>query len=200
MRIAFGALSVTAISVLAISLLGCGSRSTETPGGKIAGSPPPLACDTDHDDHDGHDHGDDATHEHPTEGPHDGHLVELGNEEYHAELLHDENTRTVTIHLLDAVGKQPVAVPQSEVAVQLSQGAQFVKYALKTVPGEGGAAGASEFMIVDEKLCDALSHEDDLRGRLQVTINGKAYTGTIEHASHGDHDHEGHDTAGYEHG
>jgi hypothetical protein len=136
--------------------------------------------------------GDQAGLAHPTEGPHGGHLIELGNEEYHAELLHDENTHAVTIHLLDGPGKQPLAIPQTEIALQLFQDGKFVKYALKAIQGPGDAAGAaSRFEIVDATLCDALGHEDETRGRLQVTIDGKPYTGTIEHSSHGDH--EGHE-------
>jgi hypothetical protein len=84
--------------------------------------------------------------------------------------------------------------------LQLFRSGQFVKYTLKAVPGPEDAAGAaSRFEIVDAALCDALCHEDETRGRLQVTIDGKPYTGTIEHASHGDHDHEGHDHADHEH-
>ncbi len=194
MRIGFLSLCVTSVLAVSASLVGCGSDSTETPTENIEGSPPPLAADADHDDHAGHDHGDDAGHEHPTEGPHGGHLIELGNEEYHAELLHDENTHTVTIHLLDGPAKQTVAVPLPEITLQLFRDGQFVKYALKAAQGPGNPAGAaSRFEIADAALCDALCHEDEIRARLQVTINGKPFTGTIEHTSHGDHDHEGHD-------
>lgn len=186
MRITIVSLCLTALAALSLSLVGCGSASTETPSEKTGGTSPPLASEA--------DHGDDAAHAHPTEGPHGGHLIELGNEEYHAELLHDENTHTVTIHLLDGAGKEPVAAPLEEVTLQLFQDGQFVKYALKAVQRQGGTADtASQFDIVDEALCDALCHEDDVRGRLQLTIDGKPYTGEIEHSSHDDHGHEGHD-------
>lgn len=188
LQTASGILVVAAL----VALPGCG------------GSQPPAektpTAESGHSEGDGHDHGDDTAHAHPTEGPHGGHLIELGNEEYHAELLHDEGTQTVTVHLLDAAAKQPVAISQTEIALQLFQGGQFVKYALKAVRGPGDPQGAaSRFEVVDAALCDALCHEDEARGRLQVTINGKPYTGTIEHTSHGDHDHEGRDHAGDEH-
>lgn len=188
MRIGFLSLCVTAVLAVSVSLVGCGSDSTETPTEKIEGSPPPIASEADQDEHAGHDHGADAGAEHPTEGPHGGHLIELGDEKYHAELLHDEKTHAVTVHLLDAAGKEPVAAPLEEITLQLFQDGQFVKYALKAVQAQGGA---SQFEIIDEALCDALCHEDELRGRIQVTINGKPYTGTIEHSSHEGHDHEG---------
>jgi hypothetical protein len=203
-----GHFSLSGLTLLAVTFffLGCGSDSADTPVQKVGGAPPQSASATDHSDHEdhgdheGHDHGDAAAQEHPTEGPHGGHLIELGNEEYHAELLHDENTHTVAIHLLDATGKQPVPISSSEITVQLFQGGQFVKYALKGVESPGDpTAAVSQFQIVDAALCDALSHEQEIKGRLQVTIDGKPYTGTIQHSSHGDHDHEGHDHAGHEH-
>ena len=199
MRIALISLCLTVAAALGLSLAGCGSDSTEIPTEKIEGSPPPLAMDAD-DDHAGHDHGAHAGHEHPTEGPHGGHLIELGTEEYHVDLLHDENTHTVTIHLLDGPAKQTVAVPLAEITLQLFQDGQFVKYALKAVQGPGDPAGAaSQFEIVDAALCDALCHGDTTGGRLQVTINGKPYTGTIEHHEHGEHDHQQEGHAGHDH-
>ena len=198
MRIGFFPLGVTAVLALSVSLLGCGSDSTKTPTEKGKGSPPPSASEAGHDDHAGHDHGDHAGDGHPTKGPHGGHLIELGNEEYHMELLHDEKTHTVTVHLLDGPAKQAVAIPLAEITLQLLRDGQFVKYALKAVQGPGDAAGAaSRFEIVDVALCDALSHGKETSGRLQVTIDGKPYTGTIEHTSHGDH--EGEDHAGHDH-
>jgi hypothetical protein len=80
MRTGFLSLSVCVTSVLAMSLflVGCGSDSTATPTDKSNGPPSPRASEADQDDHAGHDHGDQAGHAHPTEGPHGGHLIELG--------------------------------------------------------------------------------------------------------------------------
>lgn len=146
---------------------------------------------------DGHDHGDQAQTSHPTEGPHGGDLIELGDEEYHAELLHDEDTHTVTVHLLDGQGKEPVNVPAGEVTVQLFQDGKFVKYTLQAVPATGTSNRASQFKLVDAALCDTLCHGEEVRGRLQVTIGGKSYNGTIEHGSHGTHDHGADEHAGH---
>jgi len=181
MRIALVSLCVIAAGAMSVCLVGCSPDPTQTPTNNAGGEAE-------------RGNGGSAVQEHPTEGPHGGHLIELGSEEYHAELLHDENTHTVTIHLLDGAAKQPVAVALPEVTVQLHQDGQFVKYALKAVQGEGDAAGAaSQFEIVDAALCDALCHEDEVRGRLQLTIQGKPYTGVIEHSSHDEDGHEGHD-------
>ncbi len=195
MRSAFFPLCLTMFAMLGIWLAGCGGDSSSEATGNVARSGAPPAAEAGHDEHADHDE-----HEHPTEGPHGGHLIELGNEEYHAELLHDESSHTVTIHLLDKTGKEPVAIAQTEIALQLFQDGQYVKYTLKAVAGPGNPSGtAAQFQLVDATLCDALCNEEGLRGRLQVTIDGKPYTGTIEHSGHADHDHEGHDHEGHKH-
>jgi hypothetical protein len=43
---------------------------------------------------------------HAEVGPHKGTLIELGEEEYHAELVNDEKTHTATIYLLDGEVKR----------------------------------------------------------------------------------------------
>ena len=167
---------VVVAMVVVFSFNGCGSDSSEAPRNQ----PPETRSSA----------AQGPGHVHASEGPHGGQLIELGNEEYYAELLHDEQTHTVTVHLLDAAGKQPVSVSQPEITMQLFQDGRFVSHALKAVREQGDATGtASEFQIVDEALCDALSHGDEIRGRLQVTVNETQYTGTIEHSGH---DHEGH--------
>jgi len=119
MRIALISVCLVAVAALSVSVAGCGCDSSETPTNKVAGTSPPLDADAEHNDHAGHGHGAHAGHEHPTERPHGGHLIELGNGHYRAELLHDQNTHTVAIHLLDGTGKQAVAVPLAEITLQL---------------------------------------------------------------------------------
>jgi hypothetical protein len=134
-------------------------------------------------------------HTHPTEGPHGGHLIELGGEQYHTELLHDEATNTVTVHILDRNAKQAVAIDDPEIVLQLFQGGEFLSYTLRPV---GAAGPSSEFSLADEELCHLLEHSEAIRGRLNVTISGHDYVGMIEHHAHhndcGDeHDHCEHD-------
>lgn len=120
---------------------------------------------------------------HPDQGPHGGHLIELGDEAFHAELLHDEATHTVVVHVLDAAGTQEVAIDQSEITLQIFKDGQFAKYALLAA---GEAMPASTFSLMDQDLCELL-HAEELRGRLNVTIEGESYNGVIElHAD--DHD------------
>jgi len=141
-------------------------------------------------------------HDHAAEGPHGGHLIEMGDGVYLAELTHDEATHTVTVHLLDAADRSPAEADGQEITLQLFQEGRFVDYALTA------AEGASTFSLVDERLCDMLLHADEVRGRLRVAIDGQQLTGTIEHHAHAHEGHEhgdsgsgddGHDGGGHSH-
>ena len=147
-------------------------------------SPPEPDTHQDEESHEGHTHEDELEHAHPTEGPHGGHLVELGGEEYYAELLHDESTHTVTVHLLGAAAEESVLVETPEITLQVLEEGQFADYALTAVAAGGDATGASQFEIVDQHLSEMLDDAEQLRGRLRVTIEGRQLTGTIEHHAH----------------
>jgi hypothetical protein len=122
---------------------------------------------------------------HPTEGPHHGGLVELGNEEYHAEVVHDEATDSVTMYLLDAAGKSAVPIDASELLVNWSHDGQAEQYTLPASPEPGDPSGkSSRFASADPKLAEALDAEG-AEVQLVVTIGGKQYRGEISH----DHDH-----------
>jgi hypothetical protein len=144
----------------------------------VEGAPPPLVDSSD-------EH---AGHLHPTEGPHGGHLYEIGNEQYYAEMLQDEDAHKVTVHLLDSTAKEPVTATENEISLQLFREGQFVTYTLKAAGA--GATGASQFDVVSEELCELMDHDKKVRGRMQVAIGGESFTATIEHDPH---EHKGHD-------
>lgn len=167
----------------ALAFAGCGK------------SPPSnvLPAETGHTEGDGHAPGEaghaEAGHAHPTEGPHHGHLIELGEEEYHAELAHDEATKTVTIYLLDKEAKAPVGIADAEIMLNLVVDGQPMQAALTAAPQSGDEAGmASAFSKADEALLEALEAEKTT-GQVNVTINGKEYVGKVEHHEHGAHEH-----------
>jgi hypothetical protein len=129
-------------------------------------------------------------HAHPSEGPHHGHLIELGNEEYHAELTHDDATKTVTVYLLDGKAEKPVPIAEPDVIVNMVVDGSPMQAKLLANPQEGDPAGqSSRFSISDEKLLETLEAER-ASGRLNVTIAGKPYTGNIEHHDHDKHEHK----------
>ena len=94
MRLKTNTLAIALLS--SVFMVGCQPTSPPTDG-------PQPDLHEDHDQADGHD-----GHAHPEHGPNGGELFELGAEEYHAELLHDDDAQTVTINLLDSAAKEAV--------------------------------------------------------------------------------------------
>jgi hypothetical protein len=119
-------------------------------------------------------------HEH---GPHGGHVIELGGE-YHAELTHDDDTKTVSVYLLGGDVKKPVLSNEKELSVNLTVAGQPKQYKLVAAPQQGDPEGqSSRFELKDEALLEALE-APKAKGRLQVTIDGKQYNGAIESHEH----------------
>jgi hypothetical protein len=110
-----------------LALMGCNSSST-----------PPASSGTPAADHKGHDP---AAEGHAEEGPHHGHLIELGEEEYHAELAHDEASKTVTVYLLDKEAKTPVAIADAEIVLNLVVDGQPLQAKLVAAPQDGDPVG-----------------------------------------------------------
>jgi hypothetical protein len=129
-------------------------------------------------------------HAHPTEGPHHGSLIELGNEEYHAELLHDEKAGKVTIYVLDGEAKKTVPIPAKELTINLKHGGKGEQFKLAAAPDMGDPEGkSSRFMSEDKELAEDLDAEG-AEARLVVEINGKSYTGDLAHEHDHDHKHK----------
>ena len=135
----------------------------------------------------GHDHDD---HGHPSEGPHHGVLVELGSEEYHAEVIHDDASGAVTVYLLDSSAKKPVASDATEITINLKHGDKPEQFKLAAQPQEGDTAGqSSRYAITDKELAEHL-HEAATEPRLSLNIGGQPYSGAIPHEDHAAHDHD----------
>ena len=170
------------LTALAVGFNGCAKESA-TSGPETSST---TATDNGHDDHDGHeDHAGHAGHSHPSEGPHDGDLIELGNEEYHAELLHDEDAGTVTIYILDGGATKQVPIDASEITINAKHDGRPEQFSLAASPDESDPQGqSSRFVSNDKELAEHLD-EEGADPRLVLTINGKSYRGDISH----DHDH-----------
>ncbi len=125
---------------------------------------------------------------HASEGPHHGALIELGKEEYHAELVHD--AQSVTIYLLDGAAKEPVQSDASEVIINLLHAGMPRQFKLAASPEVNDPAGtSSRFVSTDSELPGHLEDET-AAPKLNVAIAGKAYRGIIVHGpSHAGHDH-----------
>ena len=132
-------------------------------------------------------------HAHDMEGPHGGHIIELGTESHHAELTHDEATNKVGIYLVGGDAKTAAPIEAESVTINVSEDSVPSQYALPAVPQTGEAGGQSSyFEIESEPLCKVVSGESEAKSkqaRLSLMIGGKPYVGLIETSAH-DHDHD----------
>lgn len=151
------------------------------------GEAPKPTTETVHHEGDGHaEHGEHAA-GHPEEGPHNGHLIELGKEEYHAELLHDDATHTITLYVLDGAAKKAVPLTEKELTVNLVVAGKPTQYKIPAKPQTDDPSGqSSRFELVDKTLCEALD-EPTSKARLMLTIAGKHYSGDMAHEEHDQH-------------
>lgn len=120
-------------------------------------------------------------HVHPTEGPHGGELIELGNEEYHAELLHDDDTGTVTIYILNEAADEQVAIDESEITVNAKQDGQPAQFKLAATPDASDSPGRSSRFVSNDNDLATLLDEHEADPRLVLAIKGKSYRGLIAH-------------------
>lgn len=125
-----------------------------------------------------HDHGHGHHHDHPSHGPHGGDLIELGNEEYHAEVLIDGES--VTIHILDGHATGAIGIEAAEITLNLARPDGPRQFALAARPDDGDAAGTSSRFVSDDAELYGLLRQSDTQARLSLTINGKPYTGRYE--------------------
>lgn len=132
-------------------------------------------------------------HAHASHGPHDGAIIELGDESYHAELVHEEATGKVTVYVLDSAAKNAVPIEASEVLVNIRQGEQGRQFKLAAEPDAGDSAGkSSRFSSTEAELGAALDAEE-AKAALVLTIAGVQYRGEIALGHDEDHEHEDHE-------
>ena len=133
-----------------------------------------------HDEHD-HDHG--------AKGPHGGSLVELGAEQYHAEVVLDHDAHALRVCLLGSDAKTATPVAATELAIA-PEGKDA--WTLKAVPQEGDGDGkASRFELIDDKIVHDLFDAKFLHGDLHITIGDTPFSGHIDmHLDADSHDHK----------
>lgn len=147
-----------------------------------AAAPPEKAASTasqpaEPDDGHGHSHDHGHSHEH---GPHGGDLLELGDEEYHAEVVHDEES--VTVYVLDGNAKEAVAIDAPNVTINLKQEDRPVQFELPAAPQEKDPAGsASRFVLKNADLAKLVTQAKS-EPKLVVAVQGKSYRADIVHA------------------
>lgn len=158
-------------AILTLGFLGCGGTSTDrsASSGTTETAAPPATVEA------GHEHA------HASAGPHGGSLIELGEEEYHAELVHNEQAGTVTVYVLDSAAKASVAIDAADAIINLKHDGRGEQFKLAAAPDQGDPAGkSSRFISSDAELAADLDHED-AAPQLVMTINGKQYRGAVAH-------------------
>jgi len=123
-------------------------------------------------------------HVHSAEGPHHGTLIELGRENYHAELVHDSSTHTITIYLLDGAAENAVNISAQQLSLNLLVAGKPQQFQLTAQPQPTDQEGmCSAFSSASETMCKALDAKGTT-GRLNVPIAGKVFSGRIDAHTH----------------
>lgn len=173
--------TATCSLVLTLAAVGCSGTSSAPSSGPLTVPPPPTVS-ADH----GHSHDE---HGHPTEGPHHGLLVELGKEEYHAEVVHDDKEGIVTVYLLDGSAEKAATTDSPELAINVKHGDKPEQFKLPATSEAADAKGtSSRFQLKDKELIEHLD-EKGATATLQVTIGGTPFTGKIPQGGHEGHGH-----------
>lgn len=126
-----------------------------------------------------------AVHAHASVGPHGGSLIELGNETYHGEILHDDSQ--VTIYVLNGSADQQVAIAAAEIAINGSSDGSPMQFSLAATPDEGDPTNRSSRFVGSDSGLVAMLDAENAKAQLVVSIEGKSYRGAIAHR----HDHDG---------
>ena len=127
----------------------------------------------------GHDHG----HDHGSEGPHGGHILGLGDEEFHLEWLHNESGK-LTFYLLDAAAKADVSTAAKSIAITTTIVDETATVTLNTTTPDGDEH--NKFEAIDPVLLERLKLVGHgVAASASVQIDGKQYTGEFEHHDHG---------------
>jgi hypothetical protein len=124
-------------------------------------------------------------HEHAHHGPHGGHLMEIGEEEYHAEWTHEESGK-VTFYILDAEAKKEVPIAAEEIAIEVKIGKnEPTTFKLAAVNPQDGKAAA--FELVDKNLLGVLEtlKSPGVVATLHVTIEDKPFVQRVQEHEHG---------------
>ena len=120
-----------------------------------------------------------AEHDHGAPGPHGGSLVELGDEQFHAEVVLDHDTHTLRVFLLGPDAKTAATTGAKELTLT-PEGKTALT--LKAAPQEGDAEGnASQFELVDEAAVHEFLDAKMIHAELAVTIGETPFSGHVDY-------------------
>ncbi len=108
--------------------------------------------------------------------PHGGSLLEFGEEEAHAELIHDRKTGTLEIYVYGKVIGTPANVEAPTILLVGKSGPEELRPVAVAAQADGTA---SQWKITDPRLA-----VDPLDGRIRVKVDGKTFQSPLEPAGH----------------
>lgn len=155
----------------AVVLSGCTDSNSEFT--EVSHDEPEIG----HNDHSGHGHG--------AHGPNGGEIVEVGNEEFHAEVVVDEETHRIDVYILGSDAATAKPIDATEVSVSFKHGDEVEEFKLAAAALDGEPEGqSSKFTLTDEELFEEL-HEHSEGATLTFMSGGAELSGTVTHS----HDH-----------
>jgi hypothetical protein len=116
-----------------------------------------------------------AAHEHPP-GPHDGEVLELGQEDAHVEMIHDAAGGNVTFYVLGPDMSTPILVEAPVVSLKAKSGT--VQVTLTAV--NAGADGRADTWKGSHEALKA----EPLDGSIKVKIGDKSFSSPLEAEPH----------------
>lgn len=121
----------------------------------------------------------------PTEfGPHNGHRITLENAPFSGEIIFDESNQQLTLYLLDE-NDNGYSKPTDNLKIDLQVPTPSVE--LQFQPNERDEDGDSPYQTDQGSVPQSIKNEEQLRGKLTVSVGGKTYQGAITH-NHGNWD------------
>jgi hypothetical protein len=137
----------------------------------------------------GHDESEAAheDHGHGHHGPNGGEIVEVGNEEFHAEVVVDESTHRIDVFVLGSDAKTAKPIDAPEISLSFKHGDEIEEFKLVAAPLDGEPEGqSSKFTLTSEELFEEM-HEHSEGATLSFTAGGESLSGKVTHShDHGD--------------
>jgi len=134
-------------------------------------------------------------HEHEHEhGPNGGHLLEVGEEQYHVEVVFDNDKRMLTAFILgpDAKTAYPIAGESIDFDMEIGDKEHEIPLAAKPLEGEKDGK-SSRFVAEGKAIPESVKAESDLNGHFHLDIGDNHFHVDLSHGDHAGHDHAEHD-------
>ena len=177
MKLTTAAIRLSPVVIALIVSLGC---EPATPPEENGDSDNGAAANDDH----GHSHG--HSHSHEDLGPHGGHVVHLSGG-MPAEWIHDDETNTVTVVLLDDDESSAISVPGATVEfVCQVEDEEPTTFVLPKIPDDAldSVLTDSRFQIQDAQLLTFLTFGEVVTCTLKVTVGEEVHSRVLEHHDH----------------